>query len=139
MKTADILTFRRSDGHIFLTATRDRAHDWIHAQWTGIQTMETIQTGGLAYIDMLKQEPCVRLLNDHRELIGRFTDANQWIAEVWTPRIMQAGLRYFAQVLAPGVFGQMSMQDLHVRISDQFEIKIFDQLADAEAWLNSLP
>ncbi|GAB3582395.1 hypothetical protein [Hymenobacter daeguensis] len=139
MKTADILTFRRPDGHIFLTATRDRANGWIHAQWTGIQTLETIRAGGLAYIDMLKQEPCPKLLNDHRELIGRFTEANQWIAEVWTPRIMQAGLRYFAQVLAPGVFGQMSMQDLHLRISDQFEIKMFDQLAEAEAWLNSLP
>lgn len=139
MKTDDILTFRRRDGHVFLTATRDRANDWIHAQWTGVQTLETIQTGGLAYLDMLREEPCLKLLNDHRELIGRFTDANQWIAEVWTPRIMQAGLRYFAQVLAPGVFGQMSMQDLHLRISDQFEIKMFDQLAEAEAWLNSVP
>jgi hypothetical protein len=139
VKNTDILTFRRADGHVFLTATRDRANGWIHAQWTGIQTMETIQTGGLAYISMLEEEPCMKLLNDHRELIGRFTDANQWIAEVWTPRIMQAGLRYFAQVLAPGVFGQMSMQDLHLRISDQFEIKMFDQLPEAEAWLNSLP
>lgn len=139
MNTADTLTFRRADGHVFLTATRDRANGWIHAQWSGIQTMETIQTGGLAYIKMLEQEPCLKLLNDHRELVGRFTDANQWIAEVWTPLIMQAGLRYFAQVLAPGVFGQMSMQDLHLRISDQFEIKMFDQLAEAEAWLNSVP
>ncbi len=139
MNPADTLTFRRADGHVYLTATRDRANGWIHALWTGIQTLETIQTGGLAYIEMLKQEPCPKLLNDHRELVGRFVDANQWIAEVWTPRIMQAGLRYFAQVLAPGVFGQMSMQDLHLRISDQFEIKMFDQLADAEAWLNSLP
>lgn len=139
MNTADIRTFRRADGHVFLMATRDRAHGWIHAEWSGIQTLETVQAGGLAYIGMLQEEPCPKLLNDHRELVGRFTEANEWIAEVWTPRIMQAGLRYFAQVLAPGVFGQMSMQDLHVRISDQFEIKLFDQLAEAEAWLNSLP
>jgi hypothetical protein len=136
---ADTQFFRRPDGHVFLTATRDRANHWIHAQWTGVQTLETIQTGGLAYLDMLRAEPCAKLLNDHRELVGRFVGANEWIAEVWTPRIMQAGLRYFAQVLAPGIFGQLSMQDLHQRISDQFEIKMFDQLEDAQAWLRSLP
>jgi hypothetical protein len=136
---ADILTFRRPDGHIYLTATRDRANGWIHAEWTGIQTLETIQEGGLAYIDMLRAEPCPKLLNDHRELVGRFVDANDWIAQVWTPRIMQAGLRYFAQVLSPGVFGQLSMKDLHQRISDQFEIKLFGELADAGEWLRSRP
>ncbi|MDO7854687.1 hypothetical protein [Hymenobacter convexus] len=139
MTSADTLTFRRPDGHVFLTATRDRANGWIHAQWSGVQTLETIQTGGLAYVDMLRAEPCPKLLNDHRELVGRFTGANEWIAQVWTPRIMQAGLRYFAQVLSPGIFGQLSMQDLHQRISDQFEIKLFGQLEDAEAWLRSLP
>jgi hypothetical protein len=139
VESADTLTFRRPDGHVYLTATRDRVNNWIHAEWSGVQTLATIQTGGLAYIDMLRAEPCAKLLNDHRELVGRFVDANEWVAQVWTPRIMQAGLRYFAQVLAPGVFGQLSMQDLHQRISDQFEIKMFEHLADAEDWLRSLP
>jgi hypothetical protein len=139
VNSTDTLTFRRADGYVYLTATRDRANGWIHAQWTGVQTLETIQTGGLAYVEMLDAEPCAKLLNDHRELVGRFLDANDWVAQVWTPRIMQAGLRYFAHVLSPGVFGQLSMQDLHQRISDQFEIKMFGQLEDAQAWLRSLP
>ncbi|WP_210518364.1 hypothetical protein [Hymenobacter terricola] len=139
MQSADTLTFRRPDGHIYLSATRDRVNHWIHAQWSGVQSLETIQAGGLAYIDMLRAEPCAKLLNDHRELVGRFVNANEWIAQVWTPRIMQAGLRYFAQVLAPGVFGQLSMEDLHQRISDRFELKMFGQLEDAQAWLRRLP
>lgn len=139
MTSPDTLIFRRPDGHVYLVATRDRVNNWIHAQWSGVQTMETIQTGGLAYIDMLLAEPCAKLLNDHRELVGRFTDANEWVAQVWTPRIMQAGLHYFAQVLSPGMFGQQSMHDLHQRISDQFEIKLFGQLEEAKTWLRSLP
>ncbi|RYU80260.1 hypothetical protein [Hymenobacter persicinus] len=130
---------RRPDGHIFLTVERDRTNNWIYAHWTGIQTLATIQQGGLFYVDMLRQEPCSRLLNDHRELIGRFTDANEWIATVWTPLILQAGLRYFAQVLSPGIFGQMSIQDLHQRIGDQFEMQFFKDFEAAQQWLRSLP
>lgn len=136
---ADTILFRRADGHVYLTATRDRAHGWIHAQWSGVQTLETVQAGGLAYLDMLRNEPCPKLLNDHRELVGRFTFANDWIAQVWTPRIMQAGLRYFAQVLSPGIFGQLSMQDLHQRIGEAFEVRLFGELAEAQAWLSSRP
>jgi hypothetical protein len=131
--------FRKPDGRIYLNVFRDRVNNWIHAQWTGIQTLETIQAGGLAYIDMLKADPCPRLLNDHRELVGRFTESNAWIAEVWMPRIIEAGLRSFAQVLAPGVFGQVSMQDLSTRVADVLDIHMFGNMAEAEAWLRSQP
>ncbi|MBC6991052.1 hypothetical protein [Hymenobacter sp. BT491] len=120
--------FRRPDGYVYLSVERNREHNWVHAQWSGRQTLETIMAGGMTYVEMLQQEPCPKLLNDHRELVGRFTEANDWIAQVWTPLIIGAGLRYFAQVLAPGIYGQLSMQELHQRIGDQFEIKLFEDL-----------
>lgn len=133
-----ITSFRRPDGHVFLTAERNREEGWIHARWSGIQTLESIQQGGLAYVDMLREEPCPKLLNDHSELIGRFTEANDWIAQVWTPLILQAGLRYFAQVLSPGIFGQLSIQDLHQRIEGVFDLRMFGDLEEAKAWLRSV-
>lgn len=131
-------SFRRPDGHVFLTAERNRLEGWIHARWTGVQTLETVMEGGLAYVQMLHEEPCPKLLNDHSELIGRFTAANDWIAQVWTPLILQAGLRYFAHVLSPGVFGQLSIEDLHQRIEGVFELRMFDEVEDAKAWLRSV-
>jgi hypothetical protein len=95
--------------------------------------------GGLAYVDMLRAEPCPKLLNDHQELVGRFLEANDWIAQVWTPLIMQAGLRYFAHVLSPGIFGQLSIKDLHQRIGTQFEMQFFEDIEAAKDWLRSLP
>lgn len=133
-----VTTFRRPDGRVFLTAERNRAEGWIHARWTGIQTLESIKQGGLAYVEMLREEPCSKLLNDHSELIGRFTEANDWIAQVWTPLILQAGLRYFAQVLSPGIFGQMSIKDLHQRIEGVFDLRMFGNLEEAKAWLRSV-
>ncbi|RTQ49643.1 hypothetical protein EJV47_12560 [Hymenobacter gummosus] len=133
-----VLSFRRPDGHVFLTAERNRAEGWIHARWSGVQTLETVQQGGLAYVDMLRAEPCAKLLNDHRELVGRFTEANDWIAQVWTPLIVQAGLRYFAHVLSPGIFGQMSIKDLHQRIEGVFELRMFGDLEEAKQWLRTV-
>ncbi|GAB3830468.1 hypothetical protein [Hymenobacter jeollabukensis] len=133
-----VIKFRRPDGHVYLTAERNRAEGWIHARWSGVQTLETVKEGGLAYVDMLREEPCAKLLNDHSELIGRFTEANEWVAQVWTPMILQAGLRYFAHVLSPGIFGQLSIEDLHQRIGDVFELKMFDDVEEAKQWLRGV-
>ena len=124
---------------MYLTAERNREEGWIYAHWVGVQTRHTVMEGGMAYVEMLRAEPCSKLLNDHRELVGRFLDANDWIAQVWTPLIMQAGLRYFAHVLSPGIFGQISIEDLHQRIGNQFEMQFFEDIEAAKEWLRSLP
>jgi len=130
-----IQEFRRPDGSIYLIAERDRENGWIYARWIGPQTLGTVMEGGLAYVDMLREEPCRRLLNDHTELEGLFTRANDWVAQVWTPLIIQAGLRYFAQVLSRDVFAQISMENLHHRIGDKFEMRLFNNLPAAREWL----
>ncbi|WP_303310053.1 hypothetical protein [Hymenobacter sp. BT730] len=134
-----VVSFRRPDGHIYLNAERNREEGWIYAHWIGVQNKHTVMEGGMAYVEMLRAEPCAKLLNDHSELVGRFLEANDWIAQVWTPLIMQAGLRYFAHVLSPGIFGQLSIEDLHHRIGNQFEMKLFEDIETAKDWLRSLP
>ncbi|WP_400192913.1 hypothetical protein [Hymenobacter sp. B81] len=129
--------FLRPDGSVFLQVERDRVHDWVYARWLGSQTLATVQQGGLYYVELLRQEPCPRLLNDHQELIGSFSEANDWISQVWTPLIREAGLRYFAQVLAPGIFAQLSIVDLQQRLGGQLELRLFGSLPTAREWLLS--
>ncbi|UOQ74486.1 hypothetical protein [Hymenobacter cellulosilyticus] len=124
---------------MYATVERNTTDNWIHARWLGRQTLGTIMDGGLTYVDMLRAEPCSRLLNDHRELVGTFTEANDWIQQVWTPLIISAGLRSFAQVVSPDVFGQLSIEDLQYRIADQLDIQLFDSLTAAQAWLRTQP
>lgn len=134
-----ITSLRRGDGSVYLTVERNLHDDWIHAHWHGRQTLGTIMDGGLTYVDMLRAEPCARLLNDHRDLIGTFTEANDWIAQVWTPLIIGAGLRYFAQVVSPDVFSQLSIENLQQRIGDQLHMHMFDNLEVAQQWLRAQP
>jgi hypothetical protein len=130
-------TLRRGDGSIYLTFRYDQAEDWIHAHWFGRQTLGTVMDGGLTYLDMMRGQPCPKLLNDHRDLVGTFTEANDWIQQVWTPLIISAGLRSIGQVVSPDVFGQLSIEDLQHRIGDQLDIYLFNDLDAAQNWLRA--
>jgi hypothetical protein len=134
-----LISLQRGDGSTYLTVERNRAENWIHARWHGPQTLGSIMDGGLTYVDMLRAEPCPKLLNDHRELTGNFTEANPWIEQVWTPLILDAGLRYFAQVLSPDIFGQLAIENLQVRIADVLDMQLFGSLEDAQQWLRAQP
>ncbi|MDF7810263.1 hypothetical protein [Hymenobacter sp. YC55] len=130
-------SLRRGDGSVYLTIEYDQDENWIHARWYGRQTLGTVMDGGLTYLDLLRQTPCPKLLNDHRDLVGTFTDANDWIQQVWTPLIIKEGLRSIGQVVSPDIFGQLSIEDLKFRISDQLDIYLFDNLEDTQAWLRA--
>ncbi|MCB2377589.1 hypothetical protein LGH70_08345 [Hymenobacter sp. BT635] len=134
-----ITSLYRGDGTAYVTVERNQQENWIHARWLGRQTLGTIMDGGLTYVDMLREQPCPKLLNNHRALVGTFTDANDWIQQVWTPLIITAGLRYFAQVVSPDVFGQLSIEDLQHRIGDVLHIQLFDSLEAAQSWLRAQP
>ena len=128
----------KPNGDVFLLAERMLGNTYIFARWTGRQTLETVREGGNYYLEMIKQQPCDKLLNSHTELIGPWDIANDWIVQEWTPKVRALGLRYMAQVLAPGVYGRMSFHQLHQRIDDDFEIKMFEDEESAREWLLQL-
>ncbi|UOQ55238.1 hypothetical protein [Hymenobacter cellulosivorans] len=129
----------RGDGTVYLTIERNERDNWIHARWQGRQTLGTVMDGGLTYVDILRADPCAKLLNDHQALIGTFTEANEWIQQVWTPIIISAGLRYIGQVVSPDVFGQLSIEDLQHRIGDMLQIQLFGTLSETQDWLRAQP
>jgi hypothetical protein len=132
-----ITTLQRGDGSVYLTIERRLDEGWIHAHWYGQQTLGSVMDGGLTYLDMLRQKPCALLLNDHRDLVGTFLEANEWIEQIWTPLIIAAGLRYIGQVVSPDIFAQLSIEDLQHRISNQLDIYLFDDLEATQAWLRT--
>ncbi|RDC65021.1 hypothetical protein [Adhaeribacter pallidiroseus] len=136
---ADKTELKKANGDVFLIAERMPDNSYVLAQWIGLQNIETVMQGGNYYIELLQKQPCPKLLNSHAELIGPWNVANDWIVQAWTPRVRALGLRYMAQVLAPGVYGQMSFHQLHQRISNVWEIKMFDDEPSAQDWLLSVP
>ncbi|QNE39254.1 hypothetical protein F1C16_06615 [Hymenobacter sp. NBH84] len=130
-------SLRRGDGSTFLTLQHNQFENWIHARWYGRQTLGTVMDGGLTHLDMIRQQPCAKLLNDHRDLIGTFVEANDWIQQIWTPLTIAAGLRSIGQVISPDVFSQLSIEDLQHRIGNQLDLYLFDSLEVAQTWLRT--
>jgi hypothetical protein len=118
---------------------RDRENGWIYAHWAGVHSLEMVQTAGLHYLEMMAQEPCARLLNNHQDVIGRFLSVNEWIVQEWAPQAVAAGLRTVAQVLAPGVQVSPAVRDLMRRLAPRFRTAFFTDLDAAQTWLRAQP
>ena len=125
-------------GNVFYTVEYDTDHQWIYSNWVGFVSVEDVKRGCNAGIDMIIQTRCPNLLNDNRQLTGPWRDANEWIAQDWTPRALQAGLKNFAHITSPNVFAEYSAKDLETRLDEiSFVLKIFSDIEQAKGWLTS--
>ena len=125
-----------ANGDVFYTVEYDAEQQWLYSNWIGYVSVENVKRGCDAGIEAIKETKCPNLLNDNRQLTGPWRDANEWIAQDWTPRALQAGLRNFAHVTSPNVFAEFSAKDLETRLDDlHFVLKIFRDFEQAKQWL----
>lgn len=93
--------------------------------------------GGNHLLTMLRMQPCKGLLNSNRELIGPWDVAVSWLTYKWVPQAKDLGLRYYAHVLSPGIYGQRSFEILYPTLKREFETESFSDEESAEEWLKS--
>ena len=120
---------------VFLTIEFDAANQWIYNNWIGVLPTEKVIQGCQATLDFLRDKPCPHMLNDNREVIGSWNSANDWIAQNWMPQALSMGLKRFAHVVSPGIFGQASAAEMITRVGSQFEMRLFEDMEMAKAWL----
>lgn len=122
-------------GRVFLTIAYDAENHWVHNNWLGYQTLETVMQGANVCIDILEKYKCPYLLNDNRLVAGPWHQAAEWIAQDWTPRAIATGLIYFAHVVSPEYLARLSAENLNNKISGSFNMQIFVDYEDAKNWL----
>ena len=120
---------------VFLTIEFDAANQWIYNNWIGVLPTEKVIQGCQATLDFLRDKPCPHMLNDNREVIGSWNSANDWIAQNWMPQALAMGLKRFAHVVSPGIFGQASAAEMITRVGKQFEMRLFQDIELAKNWL----
>ncbi|RSK25237.1 hypothetical protein [Hymenobacter metallilatus] len=130
--------FKNSFGNTFLLTKFDPGNNWIYNDWQGLLSMEGIVEGCAGMLNILRHTHCPYMLNDNTRLQGSWKHANDWLATTLVPQVVEAGLRYYAHVAAPGVFGQASAEDLHLRVGTTFEMRIFETLEEAQEWLRDM-
>ncbi|MFD3002421.1 hypothetical protein ACFS7Z_18765 [Pontibacter toksunensis] len=131
-------TLKKVFGNVFFTASRTDGNAFLYAQWFGVQSVETVKEGGYKLLDMMEEQSCPKLLNSNKEVIGSWDMALEWAETEWAPRMRAAGLRYLAQVVPSSIYATLTIETLIQHIDHTFEIRTFEEDADAEAWLLSL-
>ncbi|AKQ47016.1 hypothetical protein TH63_17410 [Rufibacter radiotolerans] len=121
-------------GNVYLTITLDQENRWIHAQWQGYSTEDSIKTGIEAYTQLLEQGDFHSILVDTRLIIGSWNHSLDWILEEWAPQAARAGLQYYAMVVQPETFAEASADAFYEQVR-YFKAKVFDDIEAAENWL----
>lgn len=130
-------TLTNSFDKVFLTIEFDAANRWVYNNWVGVLPTDKVIQGCQATIDFLRKNRCAHMLNDNRNIIGSWNSANDWIAANWMPQVLALGLKRFAHIVSPGIFGQASAEEMVTRVGNQLEIRLFKDLELAKAWLQS--
>ncbi len=107
----------------------------LSANWTGFQTFETVKQGCIRMLEMINRHRCNHILNDNREVLGTWSEASEWVEEVFFPMMEKAGIIKLAWIFSPSVFSQLSAKksvDVAVgNITTQF----FTDIHEAEHWV----
>jgi hypothetical protein len=125
-------------GDVFFTADRINGGSILYAQWFGVQSIETVKEGADIMLQVIHETPYTKLLNSNKNVIGSWDMALDWVENTWTPLMKKAGLRYVAQVIPTSIYATLTIENLIQRIDKNFEIRIFEEDAAAEAWLRSV-
>jgi hypothetical protein len=80
-----------------------------------------------------------RQLNNIEDMAVLTQEIQTWLGNVWFPKAVETGLKYFAFVIPKNALGMMSMKNANKDADHKtgIEIKYFDNEPEAKQWLNS--
>jgi len=109
----------------------------LDVDWKGFQDVESVQRGGIKMLEMLRKAGVDQVLNDNTHVLGSWSEASDWAAQVWFPQMVEAGLRYFAWVYSPSTFSRMSAEKAADTPPGLVETRFFGDLESGAAWLQA--
>jgi two-component system CheB/CheR fusion protein len=121
-----------------LSIVYNQAEHRLDVDWTGFQDLQSVQQGCLKMRDMLCRYHVEKILNDNSHVLGTWSDASDWVGEVWFPMMEKAGLRHFAWIYSPAAFSQLSAQKAADVAYGTVTTRFFTDINLARAWLGSL-
>ncbi|OOQ58969.1 ATP-binding protein [Mucilaginibacter pedocola] len=119
-----------------ITIEHNVAHFRLDVDWKGFQNVESVQRGGMKMLEMLTKAGASKVLNDNTHVLGSWSEASDWAAQVWFPQMAAAGLKYFAWVYSPSTFSRMSAEKAADTTPGLVETRFFGDPESGAAWLD---
>ncbi|WP_181306848.1 hypothetical protein [Rufibacter sp. XAAS-G3-1] len=113
----------------------DVIHDILYVEWAGPQTEETAKDGCGKLLKHVVSTRAAKVFNDNTLATGIWSGAAEWEAKVWFPALYKAGVKYFAWVLSPELYSQLSTKETLKHTINDIIVLSFEEKVSAENWL----
>lgn len=122
------------DRHI--SVNYNKMHNRLDVDWTGFHDMESVKQGCTIMWDILDKNKSDRVVNDNTHVLGNWSEAAEWVGNIWFPMMEKAGLKYFALVFSPSTFSQLSAKKSIDIMAGIITTQYFTDIKLAEQWIN---
>jgi signal transduction histidine kinase len=119
-----------------ITIRYDARNGWLDVDWTGYQDLESVKQGCLIMLEYLSGHGVKRVINDNTHVQGNWSQAVDWVGNVWFPMMEKAGLRYFAHIFSPSTFSQLSARKSIDIMAGIVTTQYFTEHALAREWIS---
>jgi PAS domain S-box-containing protein len=119
-----------------ITYVEDGAY--LYVDWIGFQNMDSVKAGCMEIYKAVEQYKVTRVVNDNTNVLGSWSDAAEWVGEVWFPKVEHAGLKYFAWIYAPAAFSKMSANKSVEKSTSGITIRLFTDLHLGVQWIKEV-
>lgn len=127
-------------GEVYYTSEFKEKEGWQHNNWYGYINAEDVVKAVTKHLEVYPPEKLkvAKILNDSSKGEGSWDEANEWLSSNWMPNAIANGLKKFAYIVSPDIFSAMSSEDLSTKVPEAgFEMRTFNSVAEAEAWLRA--
>jgi hypothetical protein len=133
-----IIELENRTGSKYIILQADKTGQWVYNDWRGVLAKGDVIEGATLVLEAIRKTCYNKVLNDNTNLLGSWEGANEWIQNEWTPTAKRLGLQYFAHVLSPDRYAQLSAEQMQKNTSGNFEMRLFGDINKAKEWLLSV-
>jgi PAS domain S-box-containing protein len=122
-----------------ITIAYNHAYNRLDVDWTGYQDIESVKDGCLMMLEYLVKNKTDRVVNDNTHVLGNWSEAVEWVGNIWFPMMEKAGLKYLAHIFSPNTFSQLSAKKSVDIMAGIVTTQYFTDITLAQQWVNSQP
>ena len=129
------ISIQDGEGQIFCRISSYK--DILHIHWLGTSSETMIKQACNEVVRAVDHARCQKLICNQQQ-IQCCVGMENWMRSIWIPNLQYMGLQYFAQVHAPEVFDQRTVQQNQESTIHSIIIQHFCEEEDAKQWFNML-
>ena len=119
--------------------TLDNTLPGVVVRWKGYATSAELRAVHEQLLEFIRKHRVSKVLGDDTELASIASDDRVWILQNWMPRAVSAGLRVVAAKRSDNYFARVAAAEIENTTDKPMQLKLFDALSEARAWLQTAP